>query len=134
MTAAGGASKTSSNETARLMQRNRRRRGAQHRLGGGCSAGCEHTASSAGAKHSPGVRHRHGTALCVPPHLQCAEQTARHSCLKERSPNSSTGACVTTPRNISANTIEEIMVIRPAFCAIMFLNAYKNTIFSAKDN
>lgn len=41
---------------------------------------------------------------------------------------------LTTPKNISANIMEKIMIIRLAFYAIMLLNAYKNTIFSAKDN
>lgn len=49
-------------------------------------------------------------------------------------PNNNIAVYLTTPKNISANIIEKIMIIRLAFYAITLLNAYKNTIFSAKDN
>lgn len=49
-------------------------------------------------------------------------------------PNNYTDAYLTTPKNISANIMEKIMIIRLVFYAITLLNAYKNTIFSAKDN
>lgn len=53
---------------------------------------------------------------------------------KDSFPNNKTDTYLTTAKNISANIIEKIMIIRLVFYAITLLNAYKNTIFSAKDN
>lgn len=61
-------------------------------------------------------------------------QEINYPAAKASLPNNKIVAYLSTPENISANIIEKIMIIRLVFYTITLLDAYKNTIFSAKDN
>lgn len=66
--------------------------------------------------------------------IKLYNQEMSYPAAKASLPNNKIAAYLTTKKNISANIIEKLMIIRPVFYAVTLLNACKNTIFSAKDN